>query len=85
MAGSGKSRAGGRRFFPWWMLAFLGFPLGGLLALMVVGPVDLMWVCVTGILMWRLVPRLAIDGDTVNGHDARRGNLAKNEQEFERD
>jgi hypothetical protein len=47
-------------------------------------PVDLMWVCVTGILMWRLVPRLAIDGDTVNGHGGRRGDLAKNEQEYER-
>ncbi len=40
MAGSGKSRAGGRRFLPWWMLAFLGFPIGGLLAIMLVGPVD---------------------------------------------
>ena len=40
MAGSGKSRAGGRRFFPWWMLAFLGFPLGGWLAFVLVGSVD---------------------------------------------
>ena len=40
MAGSGKSRAGGRRFFPWWMLAFLGFPLGGWLAFALVGSVD---------------------------------------------
>jgi hypothetical protein len=32
--------AGERRFFPWWMLAFLGFPLGGQLALAVVGPVE---------------------------------------------
>ncbi len=40
MSGSGKSRAGGRRFFPWWMLAFLGFPLGGWLAFVLVGPVD---------------------------------------------
>ena len=40
MAGSGKPRAGGRRFFLWWMLAFLGFPVGGLLALMAVGPVE---------------------------------------------
>ncbi len=40
MSGSGKSRAGGRRFFPWWMLAFLGFPIGGWLAFALVGPVD---------------------------------------------
>jgi hypothetical protein len=33
-------RAGGWRFFLWWMLAFLSFPLGGLLALTVVGPVQ---------------------------------------------
>jgi hypothetical protein len=31
---------GGWRFFLWWMLAFLGFPLGGILALMVVGSVQ---------------------------------------------
>jgi len=31
---------GGRRFFLWWMLAFLGFPLGGLLALVLVGSVE---------------------------------------------
>ena len=30
----------GWRFFLWWMLAFLGFPLGGLLALVLVGSVD---------------------------------------------
>jgi hypothetical protein len=38
---SAEPRAGrGWRFFLWWMLAFLGFPLGGLLALVVVGPVE---------------------------------------------
>jgi hypothetical protein len=38
---SAEPRAGrGWRFFLWWMLAFLGFPLGGLLALMVVGSVE---------------------------------------------
>jgi hypothetical protein len=31
---------GGWRFFLWWMLAFLGFPLGGLLALVVVGSAE---------------------------------------------
>lgn len=31
---------GGWRFFLWWMLAFLGFPLGGLLAIVLVGSVD---------------------------------------------
>ena len=31
---------GGLRFFLWWMLAFLGFPLGGLLALVLVGSVE---------------------------------------------
>jgi hypothetical protein len=30
---------GSWRFFLWWMLAFLGFPLGGLLAFVLVGPV----------------------------------------------
>ena len=40
MAGSGKRRAGGGRFLLWWMLAFLGFPIGGLLAIMLVGSVD---------------------------------------------
>jgi hypothetical protein len=33
-------RTGGWRFFLWWMLAFLGLPLGGELALLVVGPVE---------------------------------------------
>jgi hypothetical protein len=37
---SDESSAAGWRFFLRWMLAFLGFPLGGLLALMVVGPVE---------------------------------------------
>jgi hypothetical protein len=31
---------GGWQFFLWWMLAFLGFPLGGLLALVLVGSVE---------------------------------------------
>jgi hypothetical protein len=30
----------GWRFFLWWMLAFVGFPLGGFLAFMVVGSVE---------------------------------------------
>ena len=40
MSDSAEPRAGGWRFFLWWMLAFLGFPLGGELALLVVGPVE---------------------------------------------
>ena len=40
VAGSGKLKAGGWRFFLWWVLAFLGFPLGGLLALLLVGSVE---------------------------------------------
>ena len=40
MAGSEKTGAGGRRFFAWWMLAFLGFPIGGWLAIVLVGSVD---------------------------------------------
>ena len=41
MAGSDKkSKTGGWRFFLWWMLAFLGFPIGGWLALVLVGSVD---------------------------------------------
>jgi hypothetical protein len=37
---SDDPRAGGWRFFLWWILAFRGFPLGGELALLVVGPVE---------------------------------------------
>ena len=33
-------RTGGWRFFLWWMLAFLGFPLGGYLAFVLVGSVE---------------------------------------------
>ena len=40
MAGSDEPRTAGWRFFLWWMLAFLGFPIGGLLALVVVGSVE---------------------------------------------
>ncbi len=40
MAGSDKPSTGGWRFFLWWMLAFLGFPIGGLLALVLVGSVE---------------------------------------------
>jgi hypothetical protein len=37
---SDEPSTGGWRFFLWWMLAFLGFPLGGLLAIVVVGSVE---------------------------------------------
>jgi hypothetical protein len=37
---SAESREAGWRFFLWWMLAFLGFPLGGLLAFVLVGSVE---------------------------------------------
>jgi hypothetical protein len=40
VSGSNDPRAGGWRFFLWWMLAFLGLPIGGYLALIVVGPVE---------------------------------------------
>jgi hypothetical protein len=40
VSASDDPRAGGWRFFLWWMLAFLGFPIGGELALVVVGPVE---------------------------------------------
>src|SRR3712207_6076227 len=36
-----------------------GFSQLSLNLFMVVGPVDLAWVCITGVLMWRLAPRLA--------------------------
>jgi hypothetical protein len=36
-----------------------GFSPLSLNLFMVVGPVDLLWVCITGVLMWRLAPRLA--------------------------
>jgi hypothetical protein len=39
-APSDAPSTGGWRFFLWWMLAFLGFPLGGFLSLVVVGSVD---------------------------------------------
>jgi hypothetical protein len=35
-----EHKAGGWRFFLWWMLAFLGFPIGGLLAFVLVGSVE---------------------------------------------
>src|SRR5215204_5408053 len=37
---STEPRAAGWRFFLWWMLTFLGFPLGGLLAIVLVGSVE---------------------------------------------
>jgi hypothetical protein len=40
VAHSDDSSTGGWRFFLWWMLAFLGFPLGGFLAFVVVGSVE---------------------------------------------
>ena len=35
-----ERKTGGWRFFLWWMLAFLGFPIGGFLALVLVGSVE---------------------------------------------
>ena len=40
MTASDEPGAVGWRFFLWWMLAFLGFLVSGLLALMAVGPVE---------------------------------------------
>jgi hypothetical protein len=40
VAVSDRPSAVGWRFFLWWMLTFLGFLLGGELALIVVGPVE---------------------------------------------
>lgn len=40
MSASGNAGVVGWRFFLWWMLAFLGFPIGGFLALIVVGSVE---------------------------------------------
>jgi len=37
---SDEPKAAGWRFFLWWMLAFLGFPIGGLLAFVLVGSVE---------------------------------------------
>ena len=37
---SDDSSTVGWRFFLWWMLAFLGFPLGGVIALLVVGSAE---------------------------------------------
>jgi hypothetical protein len=37
---SDDPRTGGWRFFLWWMLAFLGFPIGGFLAFVLVGSVE---------------------------------------------
>jgi hypothetical protein len=37
---SGESGVLGWRFFLWWMLTFLGFPLGGVLALVLVGSIE---------------------------------------------
>jgi hypothetical protein len=38
--GDDERKTGGWRFFVWWMLAFLGFPIGGFLALVLVGSVE---------------------------------------------
>jgi hypothetical protein len=35
-----ERKTGGWRFFLWWMLAFLGFPIGGWLAFVLVGSVE---------------------------------------------
>jgi hypothetical protein len=43
----------------WLEQASGGFSPLSLNLFMVVGPVDLAWVCITGVLMWRLAPRLA--------------------------
>jgi hypothetical protein len=40
VSASAEPRAAGWQFFLWWILAFLGFPIGGELALLVVGPVE---------------------------------------------
>lgn len=40
MVANYRAREAGWRFFLWWMLTFLGFPLGGVLALLVVGSID---------------------------------------------
>ena len=40
-----------------------GFSVLALTIFMVVGPVDLIWAIITGILMWRLAPQLAGDSD----------------------
>ncbi len=40
MPGSDEPRTGGCRCFLWWMPSFLGFPLGGGLALVLAGPVE---------------------------------------------
>ena len=40
MGASGEPGAVGWQFFLWWMLAFLGFPIGGLLAFVLVGSVE---------------------------------------------
>ena len=29
----------------WWCLSFIGFPIGGLVAEAIVGPIDEVWVC----------------------------------------
>ena len=56
MAGTGVCGAGGGRFFPWWVLAFLGFPLGGWLEIVVVGYILWsVWLALFGILL--LLPR----------------------------
>jgi hypothetical protein len=39
VSAGGRSGSVGWRFFLWWMFAFLGFPLGGLVAVIVVGSI----------------------------------------------
>ena len=54
----------------WWCLSFLGFPVGGLVAEAIVGPIDAVWVAVVagaiaglaiGTAQWLVLRRIGID------------------------
>lgn len=69
-ASTGIRRFRGRNL-AWWCLTFLGFPVGGLVAEAIVGPIDQVWVAVAagaiagaalGTAQWLVLRAIGIDG-----------------------
>ena len=80
MTVSGEPGAVGWRFFLWWMLAFLNFPIDGYLALVLVGSVDGALSGALGGALWHYryvgaenVERLGESGMNLQGFLERRG------------
>lgn len=69
-ASTGTGRFRGKNL-AWWCLTFLGFPIGGLVAEAIVGPVDQVWLAVAagaiagaalGTAQWLVLRAIGIDG-----------------------